>query len=80
MRLMVRKIRHLVIAVRNNSPKCSFFRVARWFDFTKFITEKKNSQQYVVIYTEISCRVAELEPEWDLQRVRGFWVESESDS
>ena len=22
------------------SPKCSFFRVAQWFDFTNFITEK----------------------------------------
>ena len=24
-----------------NSSKCSFFTVARWFDFTNFITEKK---------------------------------------
>jgi len=37
------------------SPKCSCFRVAQWFDFTNFITEKQNSQQYVVLYTEISC-------------------------
>ena len=37
------------------SPKCSFFRVAQWFDFTNFITEKQNSQQYVVLYTKISC-------------------------
>ena len=27
--------------MRINSPKCSFFRVARWFDFANFITEKK---------------------------------------
>ena len=25
-----------------NSSKCSFFRVAQWFDFTNFITEKQN--------------------------------------
>jgi len=31
-----------------------FVRVARWFDFTNFITENKNSQQYVVLNTEIS--------------------------
>ena len=36
------------------SPKCSFFRLAQWFDLTNFITEKQNSQQYVVLYTEIS--------------------------
>ena len=38
-----------------NSPKCSFFRVGQWFDFTNFITEKQNPQQYVVLYTEMSC-------------------------
>ena len=41
--------------VQINSPKCSFFRVARWFDFTNFITEKQNPQQYVVLSTEMSC-------------------------
>jgi len=33
---------YAVKAVRINSPKSSFFRVARWYDFTNFITEKKN--------------------------------------
>jgi len=36
------------------SPKCSFFRVAQWSDFTNFITEKQISQQYIALYTEIS--------------------------
>jgi len=45
---------YVVQAVRINSPKCSFFRVARWFDFTSFITGKKISQEYVVLYTEMS--------------------------
>jgi len=40
---------------RINSPKCSFFRVARWFDFTNFIAEKQSSQQYVELSTEMSC-------------------------
>ena len=40
--------------MRINSPKCSFVRVARWFDFTNFVSEKKNSQLYVVLYTEMS--------------------------
>ena len=31
---------YVVKTVQINSPKCSFFRVARWFDFTNFITEK----------------------------------------
>jgi len=31
-----------VKAVQINSPKCSFFKIARWYDFTNFITEKKN--------------------------------------
>jgi len=35
-----------------NSPKCSFFRVTGWFDFTNF--REKNSQQYVVRYTKMS--------------------------
>jgi len=30
-----------VKALQINSPKCSFFKVARWFDFTNFITEQK---------------------------------------
>ena len=34
--------------------KCSFVRVARWFDFTHFITENGNSQQHIVLYAEIS--------------------------
>jgi len=38
-----------LLDVRINSPKCQFFRVARWFDFTNSITEKK--------FTEI-CRAA----------------------
>jgi len=33
---------YVVKAVQINSLKCSCFRVARWFDFTNFITEKKN--------------------------------------
>ena len=37
--------------VRIISPKCSFFTVARWFEFTNFITEKQNSQKYVVLCT-----------------------------
>ena len=45
---------YVVKAVRINSLKCSFFRVARWLAFTNFIAEKKNSQQYVVLYTEIN--------------------------
>ena len=28
--------------MQNNSPKCSFFRVATWFDFTNFITLQRN--------------------------------------
>jgi len=28
--------------------------IARWFDFTNFITEKIHSQQYVMLYTEMS--------------------------
>ena len=40
--------------MRINSPKYSFVRNARCFDFTNFITENKDSQQYVVINTEIS--------------------------
>ena len=32
-----------LLDVRINSPKCSFFRVTQWFDFTNFITEKQNS-------------------------------------
>jgi len=31
----------VVKAVQIHSPKCSFFRVARWFDITNFIIEKK---------------------------------------
>jgi len=41
--------------VRINSPKCSFFRIPQWFDFTYFITEKQISQQFVVLQTEMSC-------------------------
>ena len=37
-----------------NSLKCSFVRLARYFDFTNFITENKDSQQYVVLETERS--------------------------
>jgi len=44
-----------LLDVRMNSPKCSFFRVAQWFDFTNFIAEKQNLQQYVVLYTDMSC-------------------------
>ena len=40
--------------MRINSPKYSFVRNARCFDLTNFITENKDSQQYVVINTEIS--------------------------
>ena len=32
---------YVVKAMRINSPKCSSFRVTRWFDFTNFITNKK---------------------------------------
>ena len=45
---------YVVEAVRINSPNCLFFRIARWFDFANFTTEKKNSQQQVVLYTEMS--------------------------
>jgi len=48
----------MILDVRFSSPKCSFFRVAQWFDFTNVITEKhyrKTSQQYVVLYKEMSC-------------------------
>jgi len=38
-----------VKAVQINSPKCSFFKVARWFDFTNFITEKKIAAIYCTI-------------------------------
>jgi len=46
-----------LLDVRINSPKFSFSRVALWFDFTNLITEKQNSQQYVVLYTEMNCRL-----------------------
>jgi len=36
-------------------PKCLFFSVEQWFDFTNFVTEEQNAKQYVVLYTEISC-------------------------
>jgi len=36
------------------SPKCSFFKVARWFDFTNFIKEKKIHSN-MLLYTEVSC-------------------------
>ena len=36
------------------APKCSFSRVARWFDFANLITEKDNLHQFVVLYTEMS--------------------------
>ena len=32
---------YVVKAAQINSPKLSFFKVGRWFDFTNFITEKK---------------------------------------
>jgi len=44
-----------LLDVRINSHKCSYFRVTQWFDFTNFITQKQNSKQYVVLYTEMSC-------------------------
>jgi len=44
----------VVKAVQINSPKCSFYRVVQWFDFKNVITEKKHSQQYVVLYAEMS--------------------------
>ena len=69
--------------MRINSPKCSFFRVARWFDFTNFITEKKislqqyvvlkNSQQYVVlkkIHGNMLCYTQKLVIHWYFK----FWV------
>jgi len=40
--------------VRINSPKCSFVRVARWFVYTSFVIENKNSQQYVLLNIEMS--------------------------
>ena len=40
-----------VKAVHINSPKCSFFKVARWFDFINFITEKKNHSN-MLCYTQ----------------------------
>jgi len=44
----------VVKAVQINFTKCSFYRVARWFDFNNVITETKRSQQYVVLYAEMS--------------------------
>jgi len=35
--------RPTLLDVRINSPKCSFFRVAQWYDFTNFIKEQQNS-------------------------------------
>jgi len=40
---------YVVKAVRINSPKCSIFRVAWWFDFTNFITGNK--------FTAVCCAV-----------------------
>jgi len=45
---------HVVKAVRISSPKYLFLSVARWFDFTNFITENKHSQKYGVLNTEMS--------------------------
>ena len=53
--LVPENLESTLLDVRINSPKCWFFRVPPWFDFTNFITEKQNPQQYVVLYTEISC-------------------------
>ena len=39
--LVVRRAQYVVKDVQINSPKCLFFRVARWLDFTNFIIEKK---------------------------------------
>ena len=42
-------------AVRINCPKCSFVRVARWYDFTNFIPKNKNAQQYDMLqYSNVS--------------------------
>jgi len=39
--------------VRIDSPKFLFFRIARCFDLTSSITENQNSQQPVVLNTEL---------------------------
>jgi len=41
--LVPENLDNTLLDVRINSPKCSFFRVAQWFDCTNFITEKQNS-------------------------------------
>ena len=56
--LVPENLESTLLDVRINSPKFSFTRVAQWFDFTNFITEKQNSQQYVVLYTEMNCTLA----------------------
>jgi len=40
--LVLENLDSTLLDVQMNSPKCSFFRVAQWFDFTNFIIEKKN--------------------------------------
>ena len=47
-------MRYDVKAVQINSITCSFVRLARYFDFTNFITENKDSLKYVVLKTERS--------------------------
>jgi len=53
--LVPENLESTLLDVRINSPKFPFSRVAEWFDFTNFITEKQNSQQYLVLYTEMNC-------------------------
>jgi len=45
------------------APKCSFFKVARWFDFTNFITEKKNHSN-MLCYTQ----------KWVIYWYFKFWI------
>ena len=54
---------YVVKAVRINSPKCSFFKVARWFDFTNFIIEKKIHSN-MLFYTQ----------KWVIHWYFKFWV------
>jgi len=54
---------YVVKAVQINSPKCSFFMVAWWYDFTNFITVKQ-------IYSNMLCFAQKWVTHWYFK----FWV------
>ena len=37
--------------------RCSFVRVAQCFDFINFVTENRDSQQFVLLDIEMSCEL-----------------------